>query len=307
MKIVFFGSDDFAAIHLESILNGPHEVVGVVTQPDKPQGRGMKIALSPLKEIALKHDLICLQPESLKDPLRVEQLKSLQADLFVVVAYGQILTSEVLALPKIFCINVHGSLLPQYRGAAPINWAILNGDKETGVTIQKMVLELDAGDIIAQEKMIIGLEETSAQLRSRMAMEGAKLLVQTLDKISKGQHHLAPQDPHRVSYAPKLSKDMGKIDWNRSAVAIHNQIRGLLPWPGTYTSFKGKALKILEASIVSGKGAPGTILDISKQGFTIACGQEALLIKRVHMEAAKPVLAYDFIQGYRLSTGERLQ
>lgn len=302
MRVIFFGSDDFAATCLKQL----NTIVGCVTQPDTRQGRGMRLALSPIREIALEKGIPCFQPSSLKEESLIQQLKALQADIFVVVAYGKILTQEVLNIPKIFCVNVHGSLLPKYRGAAPINWAILNGENQTGVTIQKMALGLDAGDIINQQMVTIGPQETSIQLRDRMAQAGVELLVRTLNEIDVGKYRLIPQQESQVTYAPKLTKEMGRIDWNKSAQEIHNQIRGLQPWPGAFTHYEGKLLKILEAqpSQPPGLRRAGSLVDIGKQGIVIACGQGGLLVKRLQLEAGKPVSAYDFIQGHRLTLAD---
>ncbi|MBF0489135.1 MAG: methionyl-tRNA formyltransferase [Candidatus Omnitrophica bacterium] len=306
MRIVFFGSDDFAAVCLKELLQSSHTVVGCVTGPDKRQGRGMQLALSPIKEIALAHEISCLQPESLKLDSIQEQLKVFAADIFVVVAYGRLLPQAVLDIPKFFCINIHGSLLPQYRGAAPVNWAIINGDRQTGVTIQKMIFELDAGDVISQEVMPLSEGITSEELRLQMAEVGAKLLVKTLDAIASNRYTCTPQDKSKISYATKLTKELGHIAWDKSATEIERLIRGLKPWPGTFTHFKGKGLKILEATVVPIQGSAGTVLDISKEGFVVACAQDALLVKRVHLEASKPVSAYDFVQGHRLAVGDQL-
>jgi len=222
LRIIFFGSDDFAAVHLEHLLTCGYELLACVTGPDKPQGRGMKLCVSPIKQIALERQIPCLQPLSLKDSSIIDVLKSYEADIFVVVAYGRLLTREILGLPKMLCMNVHGSLLPKYRGAAPVNWAILNGEKETGVTVQKMALALDAGDIIAQEKMLIDDDENAAQLRKRMAQAGARLLVNVLDKRPSGQFSLNPQDETKATWAPKLTKEMGRIDWRTPARSIVN-------------------------------------------------------------------------------------
>lgn len=306
MKIVFFGSDDFAAVCLKEILRDKHQVVGVVTGPDTRQGRGMQMSLSPIKEIALEHDIVCLQPDSLKEVSIIGKLRNFQADIFVVVAYGRILPQAVIDIPKMFCVNVHGSLLPKYRGAAPINWAIINGDKQTGVTIQKITFELDAGDVITQEVMPISDDATSSTLRQNMAQVGAKLLVKTLDSIASNKFKTTAQDKVKVSYAPKLTKELGCIQWQKTATEIERLIRGLQSWPGTFTQYKGKTLKILEASVVKVQGKAGTVVNITKEGFTVTCGQDALLIKRVHLEASKPVSAYDFILGSRLTAGEQL-
>jgi len=305
MRVIFFGSDDFAALHLEGLLSAGHEALACVTGPDKPQGRGMKISLSPIKQMAAERQIPCLQPLSLKDKSIVDTLKSYKADIFVVVAYGRLLTQEILDIPKMLCMNVHGSLLPKYRGAAPVNWAILNGDKETGVTIQKMALALDAGDIIAQEKMTIGDDENAAQLRKRMGLVGAKLLVKVLDKRPLGQFSLVPQDETLVTYAPKLTKEMGKIDWKRKALSILNQVRGLQPWPGAYTFYKGKMLKITKVELsteVIGKFTPGEVIKVDKNGFYVACSDQVILIKEVQPEARKVMPATSFAVGYMIQS-----
>ncbi len=314
MRIVFFGSDDFAAVCLKEIGRSSHQVIGCVTVPDARQGRGMKLVLSPVKAIALGANLFCLQPLSLKEEAMVGQLKALEADIFVVVAYGKILTQMILNTPKLFCVNVHGSLLPKYRGAAPINWAIINGDRQTGVTIMKVNTRMDAGDIIAQEKIFLSEHVTADQLRAQMAQVGAKLLVQTLDDIQAGHYTCTAQDESKATLAPKLTKEMGRIHWQQSAEAIDRLIRGLKPWPGTFATYKGKMLKILEASVVKmegqpfglAQGKPGTVVDIGKEGFIVACGQGGLLVKCVHPQAAKIMPAYDFVQGYHLKPGEQL-
>lgn len=305
MRIVFFGSDDFAGTCLKEILKSSHEIVACVTQPDTRQGRGMKLSLSPIKQIAFDDDLLCLQPDSLKESSVIEALRFLQADLFVVVAYGKILSETILNIPKLFCVNVHGSLLPKYRGAAPVNWAIINGENETGVTIMKMNAKMDAGDIISQEVMPLSNEITSDVLREQMAQVGAKLLVTTLDQIAQGSYACTAQDEAQVTVAHKLTKEMGRIDWNQPAIDIERRIRGLKPWPGTYCMYKGKILKILQASVVQGAGSSGDILEISKNGITVACSHDALLIKEVHLEASKPALAHSFLQGHPLKIGQK--
>ncbi len=314
MSIVFFGSDDFAAVCLKELARSSHQVIGCVTSPDARQGRGMKIELSAVKAIALEANLLCLQPPSLKAESIVGQLKALEADIFVVVAYGKILTQVILNIPKLFCVNVHGSLLPKYRGAAPINWAIINGDRQTGLTIMKVNTCMDAGDIISQQTIPLSEHTTADELRAQMAPVGAKLLIKTLDDIQAGHFTCTVQDESKVTLAPKLTKEMGRMDWQQSAQAIERLIRGLKPWPGTFAFYKDKMLKILEASVIkvqgkpfdSAQGKPGTVVDIGKQGFVVACGQGGLLVKRVHLEAAKMMSAYDFVQGYRLKTGEQL-
>jgi len=306
MRIVFFGSDEFAAVHLQHLLAGGHEIVCCVTGPDKPQGRGMKISISPVKEIAAERKISCLQPLSLKDKSIVDELKSYKADIFIVVAYGRLLTQEILSIPKIFCMNVHGSLLPKYRGAAPVNWAILNGDNETGVTIQKMALALDAGEIIAQEKMRIDDDENAARLRQRMALVGAKLLVKVLNGRPLGQVALSPQDEAQVTWAPKLTKEMGLIDWKKTARSIIDQVRGLQPWPGAYTFYNGKMLKIIQIrKSTEDKGAlpSGQVINVGKSGIHLACSDAALLITEVQPEAGKVMPAQSFVAGYKIAKG----
>ncbi len=306
MNIVFFGSGDFAATHLNRLLASGHRVVGCVTKVDKPQGRGMRMVLSPVKEIALANGIAQFQPETLKDPSVVERLKAFGADVFVVVAYGKILTPQVLSIPKIFCVNVHGSLLPKYRGAAPINWAIVNGERKTGVTVMKMTVPMDAGDVIAQEVMDIGPEMTSVELRADMARRGAELLVKTLDAIAQGKHQLTPQDHAQATFAPKLTKEMGKIAWSKAAGDIDYQIRGLQPWPGAYAFFHGKMVKILKA--VKGDTLrcpllPGQVMAVDKTGIAVACGSGELILKEVLPDAGKPMSAVAFAAGHKIVAG----
>ncbi|MDO8675087.1 MAG: methionyl-tRNA formyltransferase [Candidatus Omnitrophota bacterium] len=306
MNIVFFGSGDFAATHLNRLLASGHRVAGCVTKVDKPQGRGLRMVLSPVKEIALANGIAHLAPETFKDPSVIERLKAFTADLFVVVAYGKILTPQILSIPKIFCVNVHGSLLPKYRGAAPINWAIVNGEQKTGVTVMKMTVPMDAGDVIAQEMMDIGPQMTSVELRAAMARRGAELLVKTLDAIAQGKHQLTPQDHAQATFAPKLTKEMGKITWSRTAADIDHQIRGLQPWPGAYAFHHGKTVKILKAvpgASSAQKAQPGQVLSVDKTGITVACGQGALVLKEVLPEAGKPMPAAAFAAGHRIAAG----
>jgi len=306
MNIVFFGSGDFAAVHLNRLLTSGHRVVGCVTKADKPQGRGMRMVLSPVKEIALANGIACVQPETLKDPSVVERLKAFGADVFVVVAYGQILIPQILSTPRIFCVNVHGSLLPKYRGAAPIHWAIINGERKTGVTVMKMTVPMDAGDVIAQEMMDIGPEMTSVELRAAMAPRGAELLVKTLDAIGQGKHQLTPQDQAQATFAPKLTKEMGKIIWSKAAGDIDHQVRGLQPWPGAYMFYQGKMVKILKAvpsTSLAQKARPGQVLAVDKTGVTVACGSGVLILQEVLPEAGKPMPAAAFAAGHKIVAG----
>ncbi len=311
MKIIFFGSDDFAKVSLEALKASEHDVVACVTQPDKPKGRGMALTMPPIKEFAGRHDIPVFQPTNLKEVHVIESLKEFQSDLFVVIAYGRILPIEVLSIPYLCCMNVHGSLLPKYRGAAPINWAIINGDRETGVSIIKMNTHMDAGDIFAQTKIKIDPSDTAVSLRARMADLGARLLLKTIDSLEKNAYTLTVQDSAQVSLAPKLTKELGMIVWNKKAEDIHNLIRGLLPWPSAYTRYKGKMLKILEAEVLDADVSlknfePGEISSVDKAGFTVACADKGLLIKKVQPEAGKVMTVKDFLAGHKLKSGERL-
>ena len=309
MKIIFFGSDDFALVNLEALVKSEHSVVACVTQPDKPRGRGMKMLTSPIKECAQKYKISVLQPERLKDPQLIEQLKFFLSDLFIVVAYGRILPIEVLSIPYLCCMNVHCSLLPKYRGAAPINWAILNGETETGVSIIKMNTSMDAGDIFSQTKMKIAPEDTSMTLRAKMAQAGSSLLLKTIDSLEKNAYSLAGQDHSKATLAPKLTKELGLIQWNKKAETIHNLVRGLLPWPTAYTHCQGKLLKILQTQILPAKTnhkQPGEVVAIQPEGFVVATQDQELLIRQVHPESAKAMDAKSFIAGHKLKVGDRL-
>ena len=310
MNIVFFGSDDFALKSLEKLIGSKFQISACVTQVDKPKGRGLKVAEGPIKQFAVKNSIPVLQPAKLSDLVFIDELRSFNSDLFVVIAYGKILPKEVLSTPKLFCVNVHGSLLPKYRGAAPINWAILNGDKKTGVTIIKMNPYMDAGDIISQEELIIREDDTAVTLREKMAEAGAELLLKTIQSIEKNSHTSEKQDLSQVSYAPKLSKELGVIKWDEKAQAIYNSIRGLVPWPSAYTYFNGKVLKILEAEIrpvASPKAVPGEVVFLTKEGFVVAALKDALHITKVHLESGKPMDAKSFAAGHKLHVGYKFR
>jgi methionyl-tRNA formyltransferase len=304
MKIVFFGSDDFAAVHLEALAGSACKVLGCVTQPDRPRGRGMKVIVSSVKECAQRHHLPVWQPTDLKDSSFITELKGLQSDLFVVIAYGRFLPSEIFHMPPLGAINVHASLLPKYRGAAPINWVIIHGESETGLSIIKINEEMDAGDILAQLKIPIDREETAVTLRAKMARLGPDLLLKTIHDLPSCQGK--PQNGQFSTFAPKLIKELGNIRWTKRAQEICNLTRGLLPWPSAYTYYKGKALKILEAQVTDTSfphDDPGTVLEISKHGITVATGRGTLLIKKVHFQDSKPMEAHDFIIGHDMPVG----
>lgn len=309
MKIIFFGSDDFALVSFEKMVQSEHQVVACVTQADKPKGRGLHTGFSSIKQFALSRGIEVFQPAQLKDEQLIQQLKNFQSDLFVVVAYGKILPIEVLSVPYLCCMNVHGSLLPKYRGAAPVNWAIISGENETGVSIIKMNSQMDAGDIFAQAKIKIDPTDTALTLRAKMAVLGADLLLKTIDSLEKNAYTLAGQDASQISCAPKLTKELGQIQWNKPALSIHNLVRGLLPWPAAYTHFQGKVLKILETEIVSAAAnskQPGEVLEINPQGFVVATAEGGLLVRQVHLESGKAMDAKSFVLGHKLQAGARL-
>ena len=309
MKIVFWGSDDFALVILEALSQSSHEVAVCVTHPDRPQGRGMAIGSSLIKESSLTNKIPLLQPPSLKDPPFSKRLRDYRSDLFVVAAYGRILPPEVLSLPYLCCLNVHASLLPKYRGAAPIHWAIMNGDEETGVSIMKMNAQMDAGDVFAQTKIKIGQNDTAVTVRSRLARAGADLLLKTIDSLEKNAYTLAVQDHAQATYAPKLTKKLGSIAWNKTARSIHNLVRALLPWPTAYTFYQGRLLKILETEVFpvdTSRKSPGELMELHPEGFIVATLDQGLLVKRVHPESAKPMAARSFLAGHKLGVGFRL-
>jgi methionyl-tRNA formyltransferase len=307
MKIIFFGSDDLALANLEKLIDSSHEVAACVTQPDKPKGRHLQVRPPLIKECALRHRIPVLQPIILKEKSFSRQLKSFQSDLFVVMAYGRILPSEILSIPNIFCINVHASLLPKYRGAAPINWAIMNGDEKTGLTVMKVSDPLDAGDIIAQAEIKIDSSDTAVTLREKMKNLSPSFLVETLEAIAEGNYTLTKQNPKAVTYAPKLTKEMGRIDWQAPAKKIHNMVRGLLPWPTAYFIHNNKAVKVLVTGVEKdsiGEYTPGTVTWIRKEGIGVATGHGTITLKTVQPESRKAMDARSFVAGQHIKVGE---
>ncbi len=308
MRIVFFGCDDFAVVNLVHLIDKGHHVVGLVTQPDKPRGRGLRVGYSPTKQIAMDRGIAIFQPWSLSEPVLVSKLAWFHADIFVVIAYGKFLPQSVLDLPKHGCINVHASLLPKYRGAAPVHWAIMRGETQTGITIMKMDAGMDSGGIIAQEACPIPDDMTSIELRARLAVQGAQLLSRTLAAIKSGKSVCRQQDPAGVTYAPKMHKDLGRICWGRPAREVHDMVRGLQPWPGAFTFWKGRRLKVLEAVAADAErpGKPGEIVGSHKQGFFVQAADRAVLVKRVHLENSHAMDARAFLAGHKLDIGEVL-
>ncbi len=314
MNIVFFGSDNFAAINLTALLSSRHRLLGCVTQPDRPKGRGMKISMSPVKEIAAAAGVKVLQPYDLFNDSIFTMLKEMDADLFIVVAYGKILPKKILEIPHICSINVHASLLPKYRGAAPINWAIINGESKTGISIMKMNEQMDAGDILCQKETDILPGEDAVSLKNRLAHIGADLLIETIDLLQKEKdsnevgflRSARVQEPDLVTYAPKLTKELGMIDWGRDACYIYNLVRGLLPWPCAYTYYNGRQMKILLSEIVGldeFNYQPGEVAMINRDGIIVATGKGGLLIKKVHLSSSKAMNAYSFVIGHKICCG----
>ena len=306
MRIVFMGTPDFAVPSLEALIAAGHEVCGVFSQPDKPVGRHQnKLKPTPVKECALAHDIPVFQPAGLRDGEALAQLKELAPELIVVAAYGRLLPDEILALPPKGCINVHSSLLPKYRGSAPIHWAVVNGDKETGVTIMDVVAELDGGDILAQVSTSIDPDETVETVHDRLAALGGELLVKTVAQIGDGTVKRVPQDPARVTYAPMLSRARSPIDWTQSARAIHNKVRGLNPWPATSTDvISGDTVKIYRSAVLDKtvSAQPGTIVAAGKEGIDIACGDgQVLRVLELQAPGSRRMAAADYLRGHPLS------
>ena len=307
LRTVFMGTPEFALPTLKGLIAAGVNLVGVYTQPDRPKGRGKKLAASPVKHLALEEHLPVFQPHRLRDPQAVEELKALQPDLIVVVAYGQILPKAVLDIPTYHCINVHASLLPKYRGAAPINKAIIDGETETGVTTMLMDVGLDTGAMLVKLSLPIGPDETAGQLHDRLALLGRKAMEETLQQLCDGTLTPEPQDDALSSYAPMMKKEDGLIDWQQSAAEIHNHVRGLDPWPGAYTYLDGEVLKIAATAVDEDhSGLPGTILAADKTGVRIACGQGSLVVGELQLPGKKRLAAMNFLSGRPLFPGTRL-
>lgn len=301
MRVVFMGTPDIAATCLRRILADGFEVVGVYTQPDRPKGRGMKLTASPVKEVALEAGIPVFQPESFREDETVEELKALKPDICAVVAYGRILPQKVLDVPGLGCINIHASLLPKYRGSAPYQWAVLNGEKETGVTAMYLCREMDAGDMIDRVKTLIGENETAGELLDRLAVLGAELLSKTLTRFTQGKVPAQKQDESQVSFAPMLEKTMCPIDWSKTAQQVHDHVRGLQPWPVATMELNGIPFKVHETRIVSGSGAPGTVLGLTKTGLVIACGEGAVEVRVLQAQGGKRMNAPDYFRGHPLN------
>ncbi|MDD5952455.1 MAG: methionyl-tRNA formyltransferase [Oscillospiraceae bacterium] len=308
MRIVFMGTPDFAVPCLQALLDKGHDVCAVYTQPDKPVGRKQILTPPPVKTLALEHGIPVYQPTTFRDEETVKTLSSLQPELIAVVAYGKLLPKSVLDIPPYGCINVHGSLLPKYRGAAPIQWAVLNGDKVTGVTTMYMGEGLDTGDMLDKAETSIDPDETSGELFDRLSLLGAQLLLQTVDALQKGDVHRTVQDEALATHTKKIDKSLCPIDWNGTAQHIHDQVRGLSPWPTATTTFRGKTLKIHKTARCGEafSGTAGTIL-VQNGRYFVLCGEGALELLEVQYAGSKRMSAGDFFRGHPVTPGETLE
>lgn len=320
MKVIYMGTPDFAVGPLEAIIEAGHQVTLVVTQPDKQKGRGKEVQFTPVKECAVRHHIPVFQPVKIKAEEAVKQLKEYEADIFVVAAFGQILSEEILNIPKHGAVNIHASLLPKYRGAAPIQWVILDGETETGVTIMQMDKGLDTGDMLLKEAVPIDKEETGETLHDKLALTGAKLIVEALKKIEDGTIERVPQRDEESCYAKMLTKSLGKINWQEDAVKIERLIRGLNSWPSAYTKYGSKTLKIWKGQVISRKSdgvldkiksqgndldtlKPGTVCYVSKEEIYVKTGKDILNIVELQLEGKKRMTVKEFLLGRQIETG----
>lgn len=311
MKIVYMGTPDFAAAPLEALIRAGHEISAVVTQPDKQKGRGREVQMSPVKTCALKHGIEVFQPVKIREAAATAQLSKYPADVFVVAAFGQILSEEILTMPRYGCLNIHASLLPAYRGAAPIQWAILEGEKESGVTIMQMDKGIDTGDMYCKRVVPIDEKETGDSLHDKLMAAGAELIVEALALLERGELVPQKQDERLASHTSKLTKAMGEMDWSRQALLLERQVRGLNSWPGAYTFWNGKQLKIWEADVVeegikAGGEIPGTVARVEKDFFDVVSGKGLLRIYQVQIEGKKRMPVKAFLLGYDLKRGTLL-
>ena len=305
MRIVFMGTPDFAVPSLQALIDAGHDVCAVYTQPDKPQGRKQILTAPPVKTLALEHDIPVFQPNTLKNEDEQARLRELAPEVIIVVAYGKLLPKAVLDIPPHGCINVHGSLLPRWRGAAPIQWAVIAGDEMAGVTTMQMAEGLDTGDMLLTYETRVGEKETAGELFDRLAQSGAELLTQTLVKLDEITPR--PQDDAQSCYAHMLDKQMAVIDWSKSAHEIDCLIRGLNPWPIALTTLSGERLKVFAAEKANGRGEPGTVLEADpKKGLTVACGEGALKLTEIQLVGGKRMKATDFLRGHAIEVGTKL-
>ena len=312
MRIVFMGTPDFAVPTLTALVEGGHEVIAAVTQPDKPKGRGKSVLMTPVREKAIEYQIPVYQPVKVRDPEFVDLLKVMAPDAIVVVAFGQILPKVILDLPKYGCVNVHASLLPKYRGAAPIQWAVIDGEKESGVTTMMMDVGLDTGDMLEQKVIPLDEKETGGSLFDKLSEVGARLLIRTLEELEDGTAQFEKQPAESTTeYAEMLTKKSGNIDWNKSAAEIECLIRGMNPWPSAYTAWRGKTLKIWAASVYSKKeidemAVPGTVVGVTKQALLVQTGDGVLALEELQPEGKKRMPVDAFLRGYPMEAGEMI-
>lgn len=314
MKIVFMGTPDFAAGALEALIKAGHEITAVVTQPDKAKGRSKELQFTPVKECALRHNIPVFQPVKIKTPESVAELKKYEADIYIVAAFGQILSQEILDIPKYKCLNIHASLLPKYRGASPIQHVIIDGEKETGITIMQMDAGIDTGDMLYKKAIEIADNDTFETLHDKLTVLGGEAIVEALPLLEKGALTPRKQNSEESCYAPLISKSMGEIDFTKAAVTIDRLIRGMNPWPSAYTYYRGRQLKIWKAVPVSGQEAegsvtaapPGTIVRVTKDAFFVVCGDGCLQVLELQLEGKKRMSTHDFLLGVKPEAGERL-
>lgn len=305
MKIVFMGTPEIAVPCLEKLIEENHEIVGVVTRTDKPKGRGKKLAMPPVKEIAVKNDINVYQPKRARDEDFINEIRVLSPDLIIVVAYGQILPKEILEIPKYGCVNVHVSLLPKYRGSAPINWVIINGEEKTGVSTMYMDEGLDTGDIILQKEINLNDEITAGELHDKIMYMGADLLKDTVNMIESGNAPRTKQVDSESSYAPIMDKSLGKIDFSKSAKEIHNLVRGVNPWPSAHTNYDGETMKVWKTKITveDSTKEPGTIVEVNKDGIKVCTKDKVILLEEIQMPNKKRVLVGEYIKGNTIKIG----
>ena len=313
MKVVYMGTPDFAVPPLEALAEAGYEVAAVVTQPDKPKGRGKTLLPTPVKEAALKHGIPVWQPAKVREPEFMEKLEALKPDVIIVAAFGQIIPEKILNLPEYGCLNIHASLLPKYRGAAPIQYAVIDGERESGVTLMKMGTGLDTGDMIARAVVPLSEEETGGSLFDKLAVAGAELLIKTLPSVFDGTAVYEKQpEESPTPYAAMITKQMGLLDFSRSAVELERLVRGLNPWPSAYTFLNGKTLKVWKAAVRGGENtaeqepAPGTVTSVDREGIHVACGKGCLVLQEVQLEGKKRMDAAAFLRGFQVEPGTKL-
>lgn len=309
MRIVFMGTPDFSVPALEALVEGGHEVVAAITQPDKPKGRGKAVLMTPVKEKAMELGIPVYQPVKVRGPEFVEKLRQMEPDAIVVVAFGQILPKSILEIPRYGCVNIHASLLPKYRGAAPIQWAVIDGERESGVTTMFMNEGLDTGDMLEKEAVTLDPKETGGSLHDKLSAIGGRLILSTLKGLEDGTLKGTPQTDEGTCYAKMLKKSLGDIDWTMDAAAIERLIRGLNPWPSAYTCLHGKTLKIWDGDVLEREYGvePGTVAEVAKDRLVVQTGQGSLVIRSLQLEGKKRMDAGDFLRGYAVEAGTRLE